>query len=292
MSTRYVVKAGDTLGKIALAHGFRSYKDIYDHPDNTAFRAKRPNPNLIFPGDVLMIPNKISPPVPPIPPPPPFPTVFHPGVNHAHSPSGRWAEVQANPNSPGAMMGLIAACKMMNPQELVDTAIKFEFCHKQIALKHLKWYLTEGKGRDFLEGDNIKAMLERDQGVQAAIGRYIPRGHTSGTFTSNFKLQQSDYANQDFCFAFGAIDRLDFEVDFGRGTIHVWFQDRYEWHPVYPGLYKQFPDDVARETNCVHAALVELKSSGAADFWMKGEATVPLNLIVTGYHSTSNDSAK
>ena len=31
-----------------------------------------------------------------------------------------------------------------------------------------------------------------------------------------------------------------------------------------------------RETNCVHAALVELKSGGAADYWMKGEATIPL----------------
>lgn len=35
----------------------------------------------------------------------------------------------------------------------------------------------------------------------------------------------------------------------------------------------------ARDTNCVHAALVELRSSGAADVWMKGEATVPLSVI-------------
>ena len=206
MSIRYVIKAGDTLGKIALAHGFRSYKDIYDHPDNTAFRAKRPNPNLIYPGDVLMIPNKISPPVPPIPPPPPLPTVFHPGVNHGHSPSGRWAEVQANPNSPGASIALIAACKMMNPGEFVGTAIMVEFRDKRIALEHLNWYLVMGRGRDYPEDDNIKAMLERDRSVQAAIGRHIPRGQTSGTFTSHFKLQQSDYANQDFRFAFGAID--------------------------------------------------------------------------------------
>jgi hypothetical protein len=41
-----------------------------------------------------------------------------------------------------------------------------------------------------------------------------------------------------------------------------------------------FPDDAARETNCLHAALVELKSSGAADFWMKGEATVPLITVL------------
>ena len=34
-----------------------------------------------------------------------------------------------------------------------------------------------------------------------------------------------------------------------------------------------------RDTNCVHAALVELKSQGAADFWMIGEATFPLTLF-------------
>jgi hypothetical protein len=94
------------------------------------------------------------------------------------------------------------------------------------------------------------------------------------------KIEQNDYSNQDLRFAFGAIDQLDVEVDFGARTVHAWFQDRYEWHPFYPGLYAAFPDDGARETNCVHAALVELKSDGAADFWMKGEATAPLSVIV------------
>jgi hypothetical protein len=100
----------------------------------------------------------------------------------------------------------------------------------------------------------------------------------------HFPFLQSDYVNQDLRFAFGAIDRLDFEVDLASGTVHAWFQDRYEWHPVYP-FYKQFADDTfggfARETNCVHAALVELKSTSARDFWMKGEATVPLSALAS-----------
>jgi hypothetical protein len=58
MSTRYVVKPGDTLSKIALAYHLPSYKNIYDDPENKKFKARRPNPNLIFPGDVLMIPSK------------------------------------------------------------------------------------------------------------------------------------------------------------------------------------------------------------------------------------------
>lgn len=85
-------------------------------------------------------------------------------------------------------------------------------------------------------------------------------------------------AGQDFLFAFGAIDRVDFEVDFSQDTLRVWFQDRYEWHPVYP-FYDFQPGDGVRETNCLHAAMVELKTSGAADFWMKGQAEVALSLI-------------
>jgi class 3 adenylate cyclase len=46
MSTRYIVKPGDTLSGIAAAHGLKSYSSIYKHPENAAFRAKRPNPNL------------------------------------------------------------------------------------------------------------------------------------------------------------------------------------------------------------------------------------------------------
>lgn len=57
MSTRYVVKPGDTLIKIALAYHLPSYKNIYEDPENKTFKAKHPNPNLIFPGDVLMIPS-------------------------------------------------------------------------------------------------------------------------------------------------------------------------------------------------------------------------------------------
>lgn len=57
MPNIYVVKAGDTLSGIAKTKGYHSWKDIYFHPDNQAFRTKRPNPNLILPGDQLVLPN-------------------------------------------------------------------------------------------------------------------------------------------------------------------------------------------------------------------------------------------
>ena len=184
-------------------------------------------------------------------------TVFHPGVNHGHLPSGRWADIQADPKSSFMLNRL---CPWMTPMELVGAAIFSEFGNKPIALTHLNWYMT-GRGADFVEDANINVMLFKDKGVQLAIKRKIPTGRTSGMFSSFLKLEQFTYDDQDFRFAFGAIDRLDFEVDFGAGTIHVWFQDRYEWHPYYPRLYLQYPDDAARDTNCLHAALVELKSA-------------------------------
>lgn len=58
MPTNYTIRPGDTLSKIASSHGFNDYRHIYNHPSNANFRAKRPNPNLIYPGDVIVIPDK------------------------------------------------------------------------------------------------------------------------------------------------------------------------------------------------------------------------------------------
>jgi len=206
-------------------------------------------------------------------------TIFNPGVNHGHSPSGKWSAVQAAPDSSPELNAL---CPRLSPKQLVDVAIVAKFLTKPIARVHLDWYLSAGRGRDFNENSNIQSMLTSDSGVQALIRGLLSAGPTRGVFTAFSKVEQSNYVSQDLRFAFGAIDRLDIEVDFDAGALHAWFQDRYEWHPFYPGLYTAFPDDGSRETNCLHAALVELKSSGAADFWMKGEATVPLSAVLSG----------
>lgn len=60
MGSRYTVQRGDTLSKIAARHGLPSWRMVYDSPDNAEFRRKRPNPNLIQPGDVLILPDPPS----------------------------------------------------------------------------------------------------------------------------------------------------------------------------------------------------------------------------------------
>ncbi len=52
----YTVKKGDWLSKIARRYGLSSWKVIHDHPDNEEFKKKRPDPNLIYPGDIIFIP--------------------------------------------------------------------------------------------------------------------------------------------------------------------------------------------------------------------------------------------
>lgn len=208
---------------------------------------------------------------------------------HNHQPSGRWADVQAAPNTSNWKVAQI--CKHLDPIDVITAASFAELQGKWIAIDHLKWFLGDGSGADFVEDSNLDLMLRTDSGVQAVLRAKIPTGQSIGTFADHVEIKQGDYHDEEFQYAFGAIDRLDFEVDFAAGTLHAWFQDRYEWHPVYP-FYHKFSDDELRETNCLHAAAVELKSGTARDYWMKGEATIPLKALQSAASKPSSSLQK
>ena len=57
MGRYYRIEEGDCLSSLARQHGFKSYHRIYDDPANADLRKKRPNPNLLYPGDVVFIPD-------------------------------------------------------------------------------------------------------------------------------------------------------------------------------------------------------------------------------------------
>jgi spore germination protein YaaH len=57
MATKYTVRAGDTLTSIAAQFGIPNWQALYHDPGNAAFRALRPNPDVIAPGDILFIPS-------------------------------------------------------------------------------------------------------------------------------------------------------------------------------------------------------------------------------------------
>ena len=60
MPVEHRVEQGECLSSIADSYGFSDYRTIYNHADNADFREKRPNPNVIMPGDVLTIPDITS----------------------------------------------------------------------------------------------------------------------------------------------------------------------------------------------------------------------------------------
>jgi hypothetical protein len=51
----YTVQPGDCIGSLAEANGLL-WQTVWDHSENTALKEKRKDPNILFPGDVVFIP--------------------------------------------------------------------------------------------------------------------------------------------------------------------------------------------------------------------------------------------
>jgi hypothetical protein len=58
MAKIYSVQAGDTLVGIAFKEGFRTWETLWNHPRNEALRVQRADPNTLFVGDEIFIPDK------------------------------------------------------------------------------------------------------------------------------------------------------------------------------------------------------------------------------------------
>jgi N-acetylmuramoyl-L-alanine amidase len=54
----HTVVQGEHLSGIAKKYGFPSYRLLWDHPQNADLKKQRQNPNVIFPGDRVFIPDK------------------------------------------------------------------------------------------------------------------------------------------------------------------------------------------------------------------------------------------
>ena len=58
MGKNHYVEQGEYLAQIARSYGFVDYNTIWDAPENQGLKDKRKNPNILFPGDKLFIPDK------------------------------------------------------------------------------------------------------------------------------------------------------------------------------------------------------------------------------------------
>jgi hypothetical protein len=54
----HTVSRSDTLFTIARQYGFRSWRGIYEHPNNELLRQRRPDPMVLAPGDAVFVPDK------------------------------------------------------------------------------------------------------------------------------------------------------------------------------------------------------------------------------------------
>lgn len=54
---KYIVQQGDCVESIAVKNGF-FWETIWNDPENSALKRKRKNPNLLLPGDSLVVPDK------------------------------------------------------------------------------------------------------------------------------------------------------------------------------------------------------------------------------------------
>jgi len=231
----------------------------------------------------------------PNPAPPPAPYI--PGrPAHNHPALGVWASVQANAVRVCARESIIpfplpipiplttlgraeCACAAMTPLQVLALARTLEMAGQPLAIRHLDHYTTGG-GADFVEHTNLDDLMNTDAGARGVIARAIGVADRGNVF-----IHQSDYSSDNFKLAFGGIDRVDYQVDRVANTVDVWFRDRYDFHPAGFGHVNMGTGDSAppgRVTNCVHLAAVEAKSSGAADYWMFGHATLPLSLFTAG----------
>jgi N-acetylmuramoyl-L-alanine amidase len=57
----HTVQQGECLSSLAAAFGLASWKDLYNLPGNAALKTKRLNPNVLAPGDVVMVPDSTGP---------------------------------------------------------------------------------------------------------------------------------------------------------------------------------------------------------------------------------------
>ena len=57
MAGYYTVKEGDHISGIAQRAGFADYNTLWNHPNNADLKALRQNPNVLFPGDSVYVPD-------------------------------------------------------------------------------------------------------------------------------------------------------------------------------------------------------------------------------------------
>lgn len=57
MAATHVVSQGECIATIVRKYGFKKWNTVWDHPRNARLKDQRKNPNILFPGDEIFIPD-------------------------------------------------------------------------------------------------------------------------------------------------------------------------------------------------------------------------------------------
>lgn len=223
------------------------------------------------------------------------PNTFHPTVEHHHEPvqePGEWNDV-CKEAAKDANLGFTLRKLAENnaSPETVSKAARvslFGVRTEHLALAHFDHYLS-GRGGMVNEDKNLKNWVEGSSHTRGVIAKRIKQNRRANETTVEFFFEYNAtmYDDEDVKDSWGTIDRLDVFADFMRGTVELWFEDTYEWHPTYSQYTRPFKcpntnaeKTVQRNTLFLHAAMVQMKTRGARDFKMRGNATFPMTLFV------------
>jgi hypothetical protein len=152
-----------------------------------------------------------------------------------------------------------------------------------MATKHFDHYLS-GHGATVNEDANIEDWITSDSVARSFIAKQVraARQPSETNVHTVFEFNQVHYTRDNHRDSFGTIDHLEVNADFVMGQVEIWFEDTYEWHPTYK-LYTNpvcnDPLKTQRNTVFLHAAMVQMKTRGAADYTMRGRAMFDIKLF-------------
>jgi len=216
------------------------------------------------------------------------PDIFHPTTAHHHLPvqePGEWNKVcEEAEKDPDLGLTLTALAKAKASPETVVGFARPALAFNRMAQRHFDHYLN-GAGATVNEDENIKDWINGDDNARKVIAKRIlnKRRDNEANVLVMFTFEQLMFGDSDARNSFGAIDNLEAAADFVMGTVDVWFEDTYEWHPPYSQYKPRCPDigtpGAKRDTNFGHAALVQMKTRTAKDYQMRGRASFPMKIF-------------
>ncbi len=160
------------MASIAARYGFADYRDIYQNPANAALKAKRPNPSLLFPGDLIEIPER-------------KPTVFECETGKTHSfelkPKKRMLRLRLEDAS-GEPIGNMPVTVVIGPkQKFETTSDKDGIVKQELPLKTKRAILHAGAMTRLIRIADLNPMRDApDGGISGLQARLKNLGFFTG----------------------------------------------------------------------------------------------------------------